>query len=241
MARRGIAAGLLRTVFVFAVLHGAAQAEALRVAPVLLDVAAPQQATSLKVWNAGSTPIDVQVRILKWSQVDGADVLEATADVVVSPPIATLPPGSESVVRIVRVSGAAVSHEESYRLLVDQLPDRQQPQPGVVSLVLRQSIPVFFTPGVETARVAWRARREGDKIRLIASNSGGRRLRVANLDLAASGRSVGQSDGLVGYVLSGASASWLIPLRATPAPGQMTITAESETGRFDAIALPADR
>lgn len=233
--------GMMGCLALGAALAGVASAGALRVAPVLLQMEAPQQTASLTVWNDGAEPIDVQVRVLRWRQVDGADVLEPTQDVVVSPPITTLAPGAENVVRVVRVSTADVAGEESYRVLVDELPDPARVRDGTVTLVLRHSIPVFFAKAGAPPEVVWSAAREGDAIRLTAKNAGGRHLRIANLQLAANGARLAAKDGLVGYVLGGAVASWTIPLEAGGASGPIMVTAESETGRFDAIAAPAGR
>lgn len=229
----GIAAG--------AILAGSAIAASLRVAPVLVDIAQPGQTATLNVWNDGPAAINVQVRVMRWWQIDGEDVLEPTNDVVVSPPIATLSPGAESVVRIVRVTGAEPSGEESYRLLVDELPDAQGSKPGSVSLVIRHSIPVFFARGSSSANVSWRSSREPGGIRLTAENYGGRRLRVADLKLAAGGAKIAELNGLVGYVLGGSATSWLVPTEGPPPAGTISVTGDSETGRFDAIASPAVR
>lgn len=217
-----------------------ADAGALRVAPVLLDVSAPQQASTLTIWNDGQKPINVQVRVMRWRQVNGADVLEPTSDVVVSPPISTLSAGGENVIRVVRVSKTPASGEESYRLLVDELPDPADARGGAVTLVLRHSIPVFFGVEGRTANVAWQAAPDADGIRVTALNAGASRLRIANLKIASGANVIGAQDGLVGYVLSGQSVSWVIPASARAA-GPISVIADSETGRFDAVAAPAGR
>ena len=51
-----------------AALAADAVAASLRVAPVLLQLEAPQQTASLSVWNDGPDPVDVQVRVLRWRQ-----------------------------------------------------------------------------------------------------------------------------------------------------------------------------
>lgn len=224
-----------------AALAADATAASLRVAPVLLQLEAPQQTASLSVWNDGPDPVDVQVRVLRWRQANGEDVLEPTADVVVSPPISTLTPGAENVIRVVRVAGAPVAGEEAYRVLVDELPDPARMRAGAVTLVVRHSIPVFFAAAGAPASVVWRASHEDGAIRLTAENAGARHLRIANLKLAAGGRALAVKDGLVGYVLGGASASWTIPSRDGGAPGPVNVTADSETGRIDAIAAPSGR
>ena len=218
-----------------------AQGASLRVAPVTLQLEAPQQATHLTVRNDGAAPMSVQARIYRWSQANGEDVLEPTDAVVVSPPIATLAPGAQSVIRVVRVARAELRGEESYRVLVDELPDPARARGGAVTLVVRHSIPVFFSAADRPHAVEWRAAPEAGGIRLSARNTGGRHLRIANLKLSAGGAVMAARDGLVGYVLSGASASWLIPATRAAGAGPITISAESAAGRFDAVAAPAAR
>lgn len=122
-----------------------ADAASLRVAPVLLDVQSGQTGTTLTVSNDDKTPIRVQVRVYLWTQKGGNDVLTPTKAVVASPPIGVLKPGAENLVRIVRVATTPVAARESYRVLVDQLPDPKQ-QAGVVSILVRHAIPLYFEP-----------------------------------------------------------------------------------------------
>ncbi len=136
-------------------LAGPAMAASLRVSPVSLTLTAPAAATSLRVWNDGDQPINVQVRVFRWTQRNGEDVLAPAADVAVSPPITALQPGSAQVVRVVRVSPEAVMREESYRLYIDELPNPFLPQGAGINLLVRHSIPVFFTPGVSAAALSW--------------------------------------------------------------------------------------
>ena len=127
-----------------------ASAGSLQVAPVLVDVAAPGAASTVTLRNEGTTPINAQIRVYRWSLVNGKEQLEPTDDVVASPPSVTLSPKGQYVTRIVRVSKQPVVGEESYRLLVDQLPDLSQQRNGAVNLLVRYSIPVFF--GLRTKR-----------------------------------------------------------------------------------------
>ena len=123
-----------------------ADAASLRVAPINLDVAAGANSTTLRVWNTGSTTIRIQVRVYKWTHSGNDDTLTATTAVVVSPPIATLKPGGENLIRIVRVATTPVGARESYRVLVDQLPDPKGNKPGVVGILVRHAIPLYFEP-----------------------------------------------------------------------------------------------
>ena len=101
-----------------------AEASSLRVAPILLDVSAPGAATTLNLRNEGDEKLHVQIRIFRWTgNTQAGPSLEPTGDVVVSPPAATLLPATEYVVRVVRVARQPVAGEESYRILVDEVPD----------------------------------------------------------------------------------------------------------------------
>ncbi len=100
----------------------------------------------------------VQARIFRWSQKDGKDVLEKTSDVIVSPPILSVAKGSDGIVRIARVSTKPVEGEETYRILLDEVPSREKLQGGGLAVVVRQSLPVFFA-GVDAKpnSVSWSA------------------------------------------------------------------------------------
>ena len=133
-----------------------ASAGSLQVEPVLVDVTAPGAASTLTLRNEGATPINAQIRVFRWSLVDGQEKLEPTDDVVASPPSVTLTPKGQYTARVVRVSKQPVTGEESYRLLVDQLPDLSQQKNGAVNLLVRYSIPVFFgAPDKKSPTVAW--------------------------------------------------------------------------------------
>src|ERR1044072_9167593 len=174
------------TALLAAALVGAAAAPAgagtLQVEPVLVDVAAPGAASTVTLRNEGTTPIDAQIRVYKWAVVNGKEQLTPTNDVVASPPSGTLTPKGQYVARIVRTSKQPVSGEESYRLLVDQLPDLSQQRNGSVNLMVRYSIPVFFgAVNKKSPTVAWSIATQGDKVTLTAHNSGDRRLRISAL------------------------------------------------------------
>jgi len=216
-----------------------AEAASLRVSPVLLDMKAPQAASSITVWNDAKEPINVQVRVFRWSQKDGADVYTPATDVVASPPITTLKPGGENIVRIVRTSKQAIQAEESYRLIVDELPDPARRQTGTITLVLRHSIPVFFSkPEPAAATPQWTVQQKPGGFQVTVTNSGTKRLKISNLSLAGGKTALAKRDGLVGYALGKSTASWFVP--ATPGSRlsgrSLTISADSEAGRFDATA-----
>jgi fimbrial chaperone protein len=213
------------------------------VAPVLVDVTAPGSASTVTLRNEGATPINAQIRVFRWSLIDGQEKLEPTEDVVASPPSVTLAPNGQYIARIVRVSKQPVAGEESYRLLVDQLPDLSQRKSGAVNLLMRYSIPVFFgAPTKKNPTVAWSLAVKGDKVTLTAHNSGDRRLRISALALHdAKGKSVSFGSGLAGYALGQSTKSWTLPARGFANSGSATISGQSDGGPIQATATIASR
>jgi fimbrial chaperone protein len=213
-----------------------AQGAALRVAPTSLALIAPDSAATLNLRNEDTSPVDVQIRVYRWSQADGIERLEPTTDVAASPPITTLAPKSDYIVRIVRVAKTAVVGEESYRLLVDELPDPSQRLPGTVNFVLRYSIPVFFTsPDSSPANVSWVLRPRDNVMVLTARNAGVRHLRIVDLQLAYAGKTIASQSGLVGYVLGRGTNSWLLPRGGAITGQSVTLSAQAANGTINAV------
>ncbi len=209
----------------------------LTVDPILLEIDAPSAAGMLRLRNEQDAAAIVQTRVLRWTQADGVEKLEPTTDVVSSPPEVTLTPGLGYVVRIVRVSKQPVRDEESYRILVDQLPSGPTFSAPTVRLLIRQSIPVFFRAGqVRPPKVGWSLARKGQKLFLSATNSGDERLRLASLRLRdASGATISFGNGLVGYVLGHSSMSWQTPRppRNFAIGALVTLTARTNRGALE--------
>lgn len=123
-----------------------AEAASLRVAPIGLTLSAQQPSGTIRIWNDGKAPMQVQIRVFRWTVEGGKDVLTPSKDVVASPPMARLLPGAENLIRVVRVSGKPVKGEEGYRLIVDELPNPANQRPGTVNVLVRHAIPVVFSP-----------------------------------------------------------------------------------------------
>ncbi|HVV63721.1 MAG TPA: molecular chaperone [Pseudolabrys sp.] len=221
-----------------------ADAASLRVSPVLLDVRSPGAVAGLTLRNDERRPITAQLRVFRWVQDKGTDRLEPTGDVVVSPPIMTLTPQTEYHVRIIRLSRRPADKEESYRLLVDELPDAKSQRSGAITFVVRQSIPIFFGPAdAETAGLEWSVARDRHGYRITGINRGGKRLRIATLQLRdGRGAVVARRNGLVGYVLGHSQMSWRIPALPGGTHAVARISAETEAGPINvATALHQSR
>lgn len=213
---------------------------ALQVSPVIIDVPAPGAVATVSIVNQDAKPTSVQVRVFGWRQAAGEETLTPTRDVVASPPIASIAPGATLSIRVIRAAETPAQSEESYRLVIDQLPAGDAGARTVVAMLIRQVLPVFFAPAeASKPAVTWSLARTSRGLALRAHNSGDRRLRVAKVTLSSGGRAVTLGGGLLGYVLGHSDMSWSLPTRAAPlaAAHAVTIRGESDRGPIDATAL----
>jgi fimbrial chaperone protein len=229
------AAILFFMIFMGLALSFTARAGALRVSPTSLTFTAPTSAGTLTLRSDGPGPISVQIRPFVWSQTSGADELQATRDVVVSPPMAKLEPGVDYVVRVVRVVKRQIVGEEAYRILIDELPMPEQGQ-GNVSLLIRYSVPAFFSaPWATRANVKWGLKSDARGTRLSAVNLGDRSFRIANLKARLpQGITHSLREGLVGYVLGQSEMTWRLPQALPTSRGsELSLVGDSSEGSFD--------
>jgi|HubBroStandDraft_6_1064221.scaffolds.fasta_scaffold132047_2 fimbrial chaperone protein len=214
------------------------QAASLQVAPVLVEIPAPGATSTLKLRNEGAKPLDAQIRIFRWTQVDGEDSLTPTDDVAASPPLASMRPNTDYTVRVVRTTKEPVAKEEAYRLLIDELPGPAGGQAASVNIALRYSIPVFFSvPGGAPPKLSFELQQRANKPVIVVSNAGDRRLRLAKLKFTdGKGAVANFGDGLAGYVLGHSSKSFAVPANARGfgTGGVVSLSALSDVGPIEA-------
>jgi fimbrial chaperone protein len=213
---------------------------AIVVEPVVLDIDVPAVAGALTLRNNDHADVSVQTRVFLWVQTNGQESLTPATTVAASPPIVTLVPGSNYTIRVVRTAGGPVNGEESYRVVVDELPDLRKGQANTVDILIRQSIPVFFkAPKLTRADVSWSYRIQNNEVEVFATNRGDDRLRVASLRLHDNfGKEISFGDGLVGYVLGRSSMTFSTRLAATDFTVADAVVLEAETsmGHVQALA-----
>lgn len=216
----------------------AVHAGALEVSPVNIEVVAPMAATIVHVRNVSKSPMTTQLRVFRWSQVDGIEHLEPSNDVVVSPPMATLVPGAEQTVRLIRANGPRTQAEESFRLIVDELPNASTPRSGTVAIVVRHSLPVFFRPSTDDRpNLSWKLENKNGREGLVARNSGQRRVRIAALSVRdETGQTVHVAPGLAGYVLAGSTMRFELPAAARKLSRKsLSILAQGDVGPINVV------
>lgn len=189
-------------------------AASLQMYPITVNFCDGETARPIYIKNTGNAPIGTQMRLYQWQQKENKDVLTPTQTVISSPPIASIPAGKQQLVRIIAPAGSQ-GKEQSYRLIVDELPDSQNNNAGSqVKFLLRYSVPVFFScqdSRVNLNNIRATLDTHGTAPRLIIKNNDTHHIKLSNVSLVSAGKSVAINKGLMGYVLPGSEMSWFLP------------------------------
>ena len=211
-------------------------AASLRVSPTAIEMVAPGRAAILRLRNDADNPIHVQLRVFRWAQRAGVETLEPATDIVASPPTTKLNSGVDYVVRLIRTGNKPLRSEESFRVLVDEIPLRSARRAGTVNMVIRHSIPIFVRPTeVEPPKLSWNVGTVGSSLLLTGQNSGQTRLKIHDLQLVQGSRTVADLKGLVGYVLGGSTMTFKIGAPAKLASGPVRLRAKSSNGPIETV------
>jgi fimbrial chaperone protein len=204
--------------------------------PVRLGLSSQANTTSLVLENTGEQSVLVQAEVMSWTQKDGQDQLEASSDLLVSPPIFKLPAGAKQVIRVGLMRPVDPVRELTYRLFLQEVPQPAAPGQAAISFVLRLGLPVFVLPVQAAAapRLKWHAEPgNGDRLNLSLSNLGNVHVRAADCTLLGSDGLTLATHDLAGYVLAGQTRSWQIKTSQPWRGGPLRLKArvdDAETG-----------
>ncbi len=207
-----VLAMLIATIFFF---FGKAEAATLQLEPVAIRLTPTTRSAVMHLRNSGATPMNVQVRAFRWGQADGEDRLHTTNVLRISPPIQEIPAGGEQFVRILLTEDLAASQEQTFRLIVDELPGAPATN-GQVKMLIRYSVPVTLRPeGLAPAALRFRLHEDINGPVLEVENSGGQSAQLADLMLkTADSKPLAVQPGLLGYVFAGQTRRWPVALPA---------------------------
>lgn len=188
-------------------LGNAASAAGLQISPVSLELPANMRAGEVWLRNTGADVVHAQVRVYRWSQEKGEDVLTPDNGMVASPPAIAVAAGQQQLVRLVRIGpmAAPAANERTYRLVIDELPIKKPDSRVGLDFVFRYSIPVFVA-GTAPVKLAldWSLHEAGKKVWLEVKNNSGSHAQLANITFTpTNGKTTMVFAGLAGYALAG--------------------------------------
>jgi fimbrial chaperone protein len=171
--------------------------------PVRIFMTARDRAIAITVTNEGNEDIVMQADLFSWKQKpDGSDDLALTEDLVLSPPILKLAPKSRQVVRLARLTPPPASGQQTYRLIMREVPEAKPSTELRVQVALAFSLPIFITaPGAKRTLQCAPQRTAPDAVNVVCENSGNAYAQVRALELvsAAGQKLAGRDTG--GYIL----------------------------------------
>ncbi len=149
---------------------------------MIITLSDRQVATGLTLTNVGAKQALFHLRLSRWTQTGGQDVLEPTTDLLINPPIVEIPAQGAQMVRIGYAGKRQQPSEQAYRLVLEEVPIANNAGQQAVETLLKISLPVFIEPlGADAApAITATARRNGG---LTLANNGMRHVRVINYSL----------------------------------------------------------
>lgn len=207
--------------------------------PVRVELSPQQQTAAIIVRNESDQPSSIQIQAVAWSQVDGEDVYTATRELLVSPPIATIPPKTDQVIRVALRRSADPSKELAYRINLQELPTQTATEATGVQVALRIGLPVFVQSlkGDAVPKMAWSvARAPNNQLKVRAQNQGNAHVQVSDFSLQAAGAAQPvASESASSYVLAGQTREWLLKISSsqTIANGRLRLIAFTDADKVD--------
>lgn len=195
----------------------------LAVNPVILTLDNEQAIRTITLRNGGERAMVMQAVVNTWQVLDNRDHYVPTEDLVVNPPVFTLQPGEEQIVRVGLQNPVPDERERVYRIFLEQSP-AAPPGPATdlewrdagIRINLRVGIPVFVAPATERrAEIDWAAEPNTEnRLSLQARNRGNGHFRLSRLELAdTAGRTLAEAAGPT-YLLAGTTRHWQLALPA---------------------------
>jgi len=222
-----------------------AEAADLGVEPVRIELSAEQQTAAIKISNASDAPASIQIQAVVWSQIDGKDVYTPTRELLVAPPIVTIAPKGEQVIRTALRRPADPSNELAYRIFLRELPAPPPPGYKGLQVALRIGLPVFVKPqhGQAAPKMVWSVAHAPDNhLKATLFNQGNAHVRVSDFVFYVSGSDqpiAGEAGST--YVLAGQSRSWLVKKEhpAKTLDARLRLKAHTDAGDVD-VELAAE-
>jgi fimbrial chaperone protein len=216
---------------------GVAHAGSFQVNPIRVDMTKGASSAAITLHNDGDEPIVVQSSIVGWSQESGQDAYAPTNEALVTPPIMTVAPGGDQIVRVGLRRAPDAQRELTYRLYLQEVPP--PPKPGFTGLqvALRVGIPVFVAPVVASIRrLEWSVQIRPEGIALIAQNNGNTHVQITDFELRVSaGNEPIAHQSSLAYVLAGQRRTWTlsVPADRVKSARELRLKAFTDAGEID--------
>jgi fimbrial chaperone protein len=217
---------------------GLAQAGTFSVTPVRIFLQPRDRATAITFTNDGTTEIVLQADLYEWLQKpNGDEDLKLAEDIIISPPIIKLAPGAKQVVRLARLNMAPNEAQQTYRLIVREIPEIAAAKQGIsAQIALALSMPVFITPKDAKPDVSCTSvTANTSSVMFTCKNNGNAHAQVRHARVMRDGKELTQLDN-GGYYLTGTQRMLTLPLDKVTA-GTLTLELALDDGSSPSYTL----
>ncbi len=125
-----------------------AEVSAVTISPTNVKLSNAKKIVSLTFVNDTPNSINIQTSAFTWKQTDGKDLYAKSDDLVVVPPIVTIPANKSQIFRVTKKTFDSPSTEMSYRLYLEDVSPEftdTKEAPGVY-FKFNQNLPVYYNP-----------------------------------------------------------------------------------------------
>lgn len=218
-------------------------ASTFNISPIRAQLNAGHRTEALTLTNVEDSPVVVQVRVVSWSQKDGVEQLEDTRELLSTPPVLQIAANSQQVIRVALRRDPDPTHELTYRVIFEEVPQAAPREFSGLRVALRLSVPIFVAPlqGKANPQVAWQSRwLSNGQLEVAATNSGSGHLQVTDFEAQFPGSAMPLRGVTSKYVLPGSRICWVLtpPADATR-DGVIPIRGHSDQGDFTADVAPS--
>jgi fimbrial chaperone protein len=221
-------------------------AGAFGISPVIVTLSANKQVSEITLNNPSTDPMSVQLEMMVWSHQEGKDVFTPTREVLVNPPIFTVPANGSQLIRLGIRRAPDAQRELSYRLFLQELPSPISSDFQGTLMLMRVSLPVFILPQVEAKQLLrWQvARTPQGTLKVSLTNDGSAHIKIKNLKLLTHNNVQSWvNQGSFAYVLPGQSHDWIMSTnsdyRPSPLGTVLKLIAQTNTGEIEADVMIA--
>lgn len=202
------------------------------VSPLRIDLNDHHNKDEVRITNQESGPRSYEVEIVAWSQTDERrEVYSPTEDIIAVPPLFTLAPGEEQVVRVGMLTEADPSIERSYRMFVTELasPQPEEQSTSGIKMRLQFGLPVFVAPAAlpSASLDYFDSMRIDDQFFMHLRNHGNTHVKISEVQYLAPGKEEPVTAPAVIYILARQTGYVSVELPGDAVEGKVTLVTDT--------------
>lgn len=179
--------GVVAVVTWLTLISSSATAGNFAVSPILLDLDSTSKSGAITISNFADNELKVQIRLYEWVEDgNGADSYQPSDDLLYFPRLATIAPGAKQIVRVGLRGPSSDAREKSYRLFIEELPEKKPLAGTQLGVAVRFGVPLFVKPPKEELRGEIESiRMEKGHLHVMVRNSGNVHFRIESVTASA--------------------------------------------------------